>query len=407
MAPLLEDRIKGLLGRDGLRVPEGVTVSSGDEAVAAAARLGLPAVVKALVPTGKKGRAGAVRFVRDALSLRAAVAELVGGTFHGFRADSVLVEAKVPIARELFVSFNFDALARAPVLLMGTEGGVDVEEAVAANPGAFTRLTLDPSAPPDAGTLAKAWRRLGLSAQEAARAGEATALAEAAFRRYDARVLEINPLAIDVEGNPVVVGALLDVDDDALFRQPELAQWVEWGSGRVGRTPTELERRILQLNADEKTGSIRFMELQGGDLGCLVFGGGCSLWSTDHIIAGGGRPATYYDATTPSERMLRALFEGVLQLPGLRGLVFGSNIVNLARIDARVRVLVETLEDLRIDVARFPVVVRVAGTGEEEARRHAARIPHLDYYGDDVTLEEALDRFLERVRAAPREGVPA
>jgi succinyl-CoA synthetase beta subunit len=146
--------------------------------------------------------------------------------------------------------------------------------------------------------------------------------------------------------------------------------------------------------------------LEGGNLGCLLSGGGCSLWSADHIIDRGGRPATYYDATTPNETMLRALFEGVLQIPGLRGLVFGSNIINLARIESRVRILVEALEASQLDFERFPVVLRMAGPGEEEARRTASRVPHLEYYGDEVTLEYALDRFVDRVKQVEaREGV--
>lgn len=400
MAVLLEDKVKTLLSRHGLRVPNGVIIAGADEIPVAAAEVGFPAVVKALLPIGKKGKAGAIRFVTDEAAMASAVDKLVGQTFRGFRAEAVLVEAKEPIAQELFVSFNFDALLRGPVVLMGTAGGVDVEEAVAANPDAFARVALDLAAEPEAAFFAAEWERLGLPPDRALRAGEATATAYTVFRRYDARILEINPLALDAEGAPTAVGALTDIDDDALFRQPEIAEWVEYGSARLGRSPTPLERRLLDLSAKERSGSIRFMEIQGGDLGVLFSGGGCSLWVTDHIIDGGGKPATYFDTTTPSETMLRTLFEGVLQIPGLRGLVFGSNIINLARIETRVRILIETLEKLEIDLERFPVVLRMAGPGEEEARKTASRLPHLEYFGDEVTLEEALDRFLEKVELA-------
>ncbi|MGV6874846.1 ATP-grasp domain-containing protein [Pseudochelatococcus sp. B33] len=399
MAPLLENRIKGLLGQHGMRVPKGVTISSVDEAPSAARTIGFPSVVKALVPIGKKGKAGGVRFPEDEAALRACTQALLGETIRGFRADSVLVEVKAPIVDELFLSFNFDGLLRGPVLLMGTLGGVDVEEAVLDRPDAFARVPLDVTQEYDADFFIDKWKQLGLDAGKSAAAGAATAAAYEVFRRYDVRVLEINPLAIDADGEAVAVGALMDVDDDSLFRQPELSEWVEYGSGRLGRLPTPLEREILHLNATEPSGSLRFMELDG-DLGLLISGGGCSLWSADHIIDGGGRPATYFDATVPTEKMWRTLFRGVLSLPRVRGLMFGSNIINLTPIVTRVRYLVETIEELNIDTEAFPVVLRMAGAGEEEAREIAKRIPHLQYYGDEVTLDQALDAFLAAVEKA-------
>jgi succinyl-CoA synthetase beta subunit len=401
MAPLLENRIKGLLERHGIKVPKGVTVSSVDEVPVAAKAIGFPSVVKALVPIGKKGKAGGVRFPRDEEELRTYAQALLGESIRGFKTESLLVEGKASIVDELFLSFNFDGVLRGPVLLMGTAGGVDVEEAVLANPNAFASVPLDVTKDYDAEFFAQKWADLGLDAKKSAAAGEATANAHEVFRRYDVRVLEINPLAIDANGEAVAVGALLDVDDDSLYRQPELSEWVEYGSGRLGRLPTPLERTIQHLNATEPSGSMRFMELDG-DLGVLISGGGCSLWSADHIIDGGGRPATYYDGTVPTETMWRTLFRGVLSLPRVRGLMFGSNIINLTPIVTRVRYLIETLEEMNIDAERFPVVLRMAGSGEEEAREVAKRIPHLQYYGDDVTLDQALDAFLaavEKVKA--------
>jgi succinyl-CoA synthetase beta subunit len=400
MAALLENRTKELLARHGLQVPHGIVVANDEDVVRRAGAVRFPAVAKALIPIGKKGKAGAVRMVAGAGELRAACDGMIGLEFRGFRTDAVLVEDREEIEDELFLSFNFDGLLRSAVVVLGRLGGVDVEEEAVAHPDAFEKIPLDLTRELTADDLAQRWQRLGLSAAKAEAAARATEQAFEAFRTYDARVLEINPLAIRPDGACVAIGTLMDIDDEALFRQPELSDWVEYGSSRLGRQPTPLERKLLDLNARSKSGSLRFMEFPGGDLGCLLSGGGCSLWSTDHIIDQGGQPATYYDATTPSEDMLRALFEGVLAIPGLRGLVFGSNIINLARIESRVAILIETLEKMNIDLERFPVVLRMAGPGETEARRTAARLPHVEYYGDEVTLDYALDRFVERVNAA-------
>jgi succinyl-CoA synthetase beta subunit len=399
MAALLENKVKELLARHGIQVPRGTVIADRDE-VSRAATIRFPAVAKALIPIGKKGKAGAVRMVADAGELSAACNAIIGSRFRGFTADAVLVEDREEIEDELFLSFNFDGLLRSAVVVLGRLGGVDVEEAAAVHSDAFDKIALDLTRESVTDDLAQRWQGLGLTAAKAEAAARATEQAFAAFRTYDARVLEINPLAIRPDGACVAVGTLMDIDDEALFRQPELAGWVEYGSSRLGRQPTPLERKLLDLNARSKSGSLRFMEFPGGDLGCLLSGGGCSLWSTDHVIDQGGSPATYYDATTPSEDMLRALFEGVLAIPGLRGLVFGSNIINLARIESRVAILIDTLEKMEIDLERFPVVLRMAGPGEAEARRTAARLPHVQYYGDEVTLDYALDRFVERVNAA-------
>lgn len=397
MAALLEDKTKELLARQGLAIPAGISVSEASGLARAQERVGFPAVVKALIPIGKKGKAGAVRMVDDAAALRMAFDTIVGSSYYGFEAQAVLVERREAIEEELFLSITFDSLARGAMMVIGRLGGVDVEDAAAEHGGAFARRPFDVDAPLDDESLVEHWRSVGLNADAAHSAARATAQALAAFVKYDARMLEINPLGVMRDGRCVAIGTLMDIDDDALFRQTELGDCVQYGSSRMGRPATALERRLLDLDAASQSGSVRFMELDGGDIGCLLSGGGCSLWSTDHVIDCGGKPATYYDATTPSEEILHVLITGVISMPGVRGLIFGSNIINFARIDARVRLVVDIIESIGLDLQKFPVVMRMAGAGEDDARKAAARLPHLEYYGAEVTLEYALDRIVARV----------
>jgi succinyl-CoA synthetase beta subunit/citryl-CoA synthetase large subunit len=398
MAALLEDKTKLLLSRRGLAVPTGVALRAGEELATAMSALSFPVVVKALIPIGKKGKAGAVRMAANAAELAQTVDAILGHTFRGFLAEAVLIESCEQIVDELFLTITFDSRQRGAIMVLGRQGGVDVEEAALTHPEAFARLPVDLAVDPTPGSFTVHWQQLGLSAEQAISAGAATEQALNTFRQCDARVLEINPLGLTLDGRCLAIGTLMDIDDDALYRQPEVSQWAEYGSSRMGRPATPLERRLLDLDAKSQSGSVRFMELAGGDIACLLSGGGCSLWSTDHVIDQGGKPATYYDATTPSEEILRTLIEGVVSLPGVRGLVFGSNIINFTRIDARVKLVIDILETLGLDLQRFPVVMRMAGAGEDEAREAAARLPYLEYYGADVTLEFALDRIVERVK---------
>ncbi|MEX2375680.1 MAG: ATP-grasp domain-containing protein [Dehalococcoidia bacterium] len=397
MAPLLEDQVKQLLGQAGIVTPRGRVVASTSELDDVIAGLGLPLVAKARIPIGKKGKAGAVRFCRTREDLTEALHGMIGHAFRGFTCSDVLIEEAVPIEQELFVSLTFDGLAKSPVLLLSALGGVDIEEVALANPESVAKIPVKSSVGVSTEAATGYWQQLGLDDAAAATAGEATSRIWQAFCASDGQMVEVNPLALDANGRAVAVGALFDVDDEALFRQPELAGWVEYGAGRAGRPPTPLERELFELNTKEKSGSIRFMELPDGEVGSLVFGGGCSMFSTDQMVDAGVRPATYYDATAPSPNMLRALFTGVLSMPGLKGLIFGANIINLFPIKERLQILVDVIRDLGIDLEAFPVVVRLAGTGQEEARELAASMPGLVYFADEVTVEYAIDHFLELV----------
>lgn len=399
MAALLEDQAKQLLAEAGVATPRGIVVASASELDEVVARLGLPLVAKARIPIGKKGLAGAVRFCRTRDELGEALEHLVGNEFRGFPCTDVLIEEAVSIEQEVFLSLTFDGLVKAPILLLSAFGGVEIEEIAAERPDVVARIPIRLSAGISEDEATRHWRQLGLEDAAAKAAGEATARIWELFRSADAQVIEVNPIALDSEGRAVAVGALLDVDDEALFRHPEFADWTEYGAGRAGRPPTPLERELYELNTKEKSGSIRFMELPDGEVGSLVFGGGCSMFSTDQMIDAGVRPATYYDATSPSPNMLRALFSGVLSMPGVKGLIFGANIINLFPIKERLQILIDVIKELEVDLEKFPVVVRLAGTGQEEAKELAASVPGLVYFADEVTIEYAIDRFLELVAA--------
>jgi succinyl-CoA synthetase beta subunit len=391
MAPILEHQAKRLLADVGIATPSSHVVLPGGSMEGVPQ---LPVVVKALVPVGKKGKHGAIRRCTTASQLSDSVHELSSAVVRGFPSQGVIVEELVPIASECFLSFTFDGGVGGPVLIASAHGGVDIEEVADRDPKLIVQIPIDPI---DGLTQKRAemiWLDLGLVADDAASVAVATARAWQAFVEFDCTLLELNPLAITETGEVVAVGALVSIDDEALFRHPELARVATYGSGRFGRPATALESEILEIISDGKNGTVRFMELPDGDFINLIQGGGCSLISTDQMYDLGGHPATYFDTTAPSDHLMRTLFRRLLGRDGMRGLVFGFNIASLASVDRRFEILVEVLEEMEIDTTEFPVVVRLAGTGQDRAREIAKRMPGLEYYADECTIEEAIDRFM-------------
>jgi succinyl-CoA synthetase beta subunit len=393
---LREDAAKRLLATVGLATPRGAVAASPAEAAAAAAALGGPVAVKALVPVGRKGLAGAVRRAATPAAAAEAAAALLGRAVHHFPVERVLVEEWIAVERELYAAV---LLEDAAVALASTAGGVAVE-AMARQPGALQRLPLDPWRGLAAYEARGLWAALGLTGPALRAAGEALYQLGLAFARYDATLIEINPLALTPDGRAVVVGALMAVDDDALGRQPALAELAEAGNERAWRPLTALEREALAVDAAEPyRGTARYTEFEGGDIACLCGGGGASLLLMDALRRAGGRPANYSEfGGNPSAEKVHGLARVALSKPGVRGLFVCQNITSNTQVDLSAEGVLRALAERGLAGSRFPVVLRLAGVGEERARALCAAAG-VEYHADDLTLEQAAARMVEVMRA--------
>lgn len=397
MARLLEHDSLDLLKRHGVAVPAYSLASSPDEAAAAAGRLGGRAVLKALVPVGKRGRAGAVRLAASPDEARREAARILGMTVRNFPVRRLLVMEALDLKRECFASITFDWRTKAPLLLFCAEGGVDVEEIAAARPGRLLELPIDiveGLSYPDALDLAA---RGGLPEPLAAEAARAMCALYIVFRTCDCRTAEVNPLAELADGRLVAASCALELDGQALFRHPDLEARLGEEQGNGWRPLTPLEKTMREIDAiDPHVGAIRFSELEG-DIGFMVSGGGYGLTSLGEILRLGGRPACTFDITPGryEEKMRRAVL-AVLAKPGLRGLVLASNVSNFARVNVRVAGIVQGLKDAGMDYTKFPVLVRFAGPGVEEARRLIAEVPGVEWREADFSLEDLCRRIVER-----------
>lgn len=299
-------------------------------------------MLKVQVPTGKRGKGGGIVAVETAEEAQRAAAELLGSQFGDFTVERLLVEARVEISREIYAAVTIDPAAGAPLLVVSTEGGVDIEQVHASSPELVHMLAIDILEGLSPDVAAHAATRSGLSS-------DVFSTLYDVFRRLDAQLLEINPFAITTSGEQIALDAKLVVDDNAVFRQGSLPPERPIGS------PLELKARSQDF---------LFVELEG-DVGVLANGAGLTMATMDAVTAHGGRPANFLEVGGMAYKRATPALALVLDNPNVKSL-----LVNLCGAYARTDVIAEGLiagwKELRPDV---PVSFCIHGTGEERAQQ--------------------------------------
>lgn len=391
MQHLTEDKVKAALRNFGLPAPEGVSASTPAEAAQAAERFGGPVVIKALVPTGRRGHAGAVKFA-DTPDEAARIAQgLIGMDINGFECRAVYVEPKVAIVREVYLSFVVEDFP--PRVLLSTRGGVDIEAVHRDTPEAIVTARIDPLRGMPVWDAVALWEQAGLETVALPALASLTARLYDFFVAHDGLMLELNPLAFDAEGNIHIVGAML-ATEDAMF------EGEEGDDGAPLDARAERERRVIEANRKFPGGMIRYKELDG-DIGMFVGGGGAGLHQHDLILAAGGRPANHTDASTINMDKVRALIEAILDNPNVNSLFVSWHYQQMAQIDKRVIPAIEAIRERGIDPKEFPVVIRMFGPGEEKARAAAAEVEGIHYMPHGAPMTDGIDlivRLTEQAR---------
>jgi succinyl-CoA synthetase beta subunit len=390
---LLEYQGKQLFARHGVPVPAGRLAVSVEEAMDAADDLGYPCVIKAQVQIGGRGKAGGIKLAKDRDEVGEHAEAILGMDIRGLTVHELWIEEASQIDAEYYASVVFDRSAKAPLLMLSTKGGMDIEEVADEDPGAIARLHVDPLL----GFQDFHGRRLAFEAgvdQDVVRpVGAMLGKLYEVFVAEEATLVEVNPLIVtgsseDGGGRTVrALDAKVTLDDNAMFRHSDNAQLRDIS----GEDPQE---RMA------KERGLTFVKLDG-DIGILGNGAGLVMSTLDVVAEAGGSPANFLDAGGGSKaEAITDAVEVILSNPKVKAVLF--NIFGgITRGDEVARGLIEAFNQISPQV---PFVVRLDGTNDEEGRRLLAEADLPNVYVES-TMDGAAEKVVEL--AAAREEATA
>jgi succinyl-CoA synthetase beta subunit len=392
---LLEHQSKALLSRYGLSFSPCRVCKTAAQAEQAAASLGTTSLVlKAQVPFGGRGKAGAIRIVEHVSEVGPAAERLLGMTLRGRPVSAVSVEPKVAVRREFYVGIAWDTAVKLPVAILGTVGGVDVESS---GEGHVTRRTFDPFIGLRAFEGREMAQHLGIEGKAMAGIGDVLQRMARAFLQLDGVLVETNPLAETSDGALVGLDARVELDDDAVFRLAEnLEELGPIEDSATGRPPTELEREAQRIDGMDHRGVAGRVVEFDGDLALLIGGGGASLTVFDAIRRYGGKPANYCEVGgNPTQEKVAALVALILEKPRVRKMAVIMNVVNNTRADVMARGAIEGVRRAGRTPEDTIIVFRIPGSWEPEARAILAEAG-IEALGRETSLDEAARLAVER-----------
>jgi succinyl-CoA synthetase beta subunit len=373
---LHEYQAKGVFADAGIPTPASQLAETADEAVAAADDIGYPVAIKAQVQVGGRGKAGGIELVENADEAREAAERIIGMDLKGLHVDSVLVEEAVDFVNELYIGVTMDRNEGRPVAMVSTKGGVDIEEVAAENPDAIAREHVDPAFGLHPYQARRAVYDAGVDRDVAGDVASVLTTLYDLWDDQDATETEINPLMVTSDDEVIAADAVMNIDEDALFRHPDLAEMEDETAG------DELEAKANEYGFD-------YVRLSG-NVGIIGNGAGLVMTTLDLVDYYGGEPANFLDigGGAKAERVANAL-DMVFSDENVDSVVF--NIFGgITRGDEVAKGINAALE--QFDEIPKPVVVRLAGTNAEEGME----ILNTDLVEVQGTLEDAVQRAVAR-----------
>ncbi len=373
---LHEYQSKQIFAKYGVPIPKGRVAATANEAKHIAEELGSRVVIKSQVLVGGRGKAGGIRLAKNPQEAEEVAAQILHMEIKGLPVRKVLVDEAANIEKEIYLGITNDRAARRPVMMASSAGGVEIEEVARQTPEKIIRVHIDPllglrdyQARDVAAGIdlpREHWRTFGAISQ---------GLWEA-YTQCDATLAEINPLVITADNRLLAVDGKMLIDDNALFRHPDLAEMRDLDA----EAPSEIEARKFGLS---------FIKLEG-NIGCMVNGAGLAMTTMDIIKLFGGEPANFLDigGGAGAEKVAAAM-RIILSDPNVKAILF--NIFGgITRGDEVARGVLTALDQVK---PKIPMVVRLVGTNAEEGRQMLAGA-HM------ITAESLADAAKKAVAAA-------
>jgi succinyl-CoA synthetase beta subunit len=373
---LHEYQSKQIFARYGVPIPKGRVAVTSNEAKHIAEELGGRVVIKSQVLVGGRGKAGGIRLARNPQAAEDVAAQILSMEIKGLPVRKVLVDEAANIEHEIYLGITNDRAARRPVMMSSAAGGVEIEEVARQTPEKIIRAHIDPL--------------LGLRDYQGRDIAAGIDLPREHWRTFgqicnglwkayvdcDASLAEINPLVITSDNRLVALDGKMVLDDNALFRHPDLAEMRDLDV----EAPSEIEARKYGLS---------FIKLDGS-IGCMVNGAGLAMTTMDLLKLYGGEPANFLDiGGGASSDKVTAAMRIILTDPNVKAVLY--NIFGgITRCDEVARGILAAMEEVK---PKVPMVVRLVGTNAEEGRQLLAA-------ADMITAETLADAAHKAVAAA-------
>ena len=354
---LQEYQAKALLAKFGVPTPKGIVCTTPEDVKKAAEELGGGAVVKAQVLAGGRGKAGAVKVGKTPEACAEFAASILGKKLYFAQAkeelliSTVLVEELLPIAKEYYIGVVVDRVTQRNVFIVSSQGGMDIEEVAENHPDAIGRYPVDPALGLKDFSLRRVAQEGGIPSAELGQLAPFLKNLYKACVESDATLAEINPLVVKADGTFIAGDAKIDIDENALYRHPDLAVYAD----------TSDETNAFEKEA-KRRGINNYVHLPGS-IGIMGNGAGLVMTTMDEVKLAGGEAANFLDIGGGAKaELVRNSLELILMDPKVKGIlinIFGG----ITRGDEVAKGIIEATSTMDIKV---PLVVRLAGTNAEE-----------------------------------------
>lgn len=347
-----EYQAKQVLAKYGVPIPPGKVCDDPTDALYFATEIAGPVVVKAQVHVGGRGKAGGIRLAKDAEEAERIAGEMLGSKLKGLTVEKVLVEKAIDIDQEYYLGITIDRSAQRNVVMVSAAGGVDIEEVAAETPEKIAKLHIDPSMGLADFQIREVVFTAGLPSNLAAGATKFLRALYEAYVASDASLAEINPLVLTKQGELIAADAKINIDDNALFRHPEFAEYKE-------------ESEEDEIEAEAHRRGIQYVRLDGC-IGVIGNGAGLVMTTLDEVARAGGKAANFLDIGGGGKaEVVRNCLEIVLMDPRVKGVLFNV-FGGITRCDEVAKGILEATAQMEINV---PMVARLSGTRAEEGKK--------------------------------------
>ncbi|HXZ91143.1 MAG TPA: ATP-grasp domain-containing protein [Candidatus Dormibacteraeota bacterium] len=407
MTRLLEHQGKTLLRNAGIRVPAGDVATSPKDVKEIAEKIKYPVVIKAQVSATGRFKAGGLMFAGSPAEAEVVAERILGSTVKGFLVEKALVEEKLDVEKEFYASVIVDDShkVKAPVLMVSTRGGIDLEQVALEHPGEVRRRTVNILDGLNLDNVEEIVAGLNISGSVAKQFAEVALRVYDTFRKYHARSVEINPIVLTADGLIYAADCRIVLDEASVSKHPELG--IDFPRD-IGRPPTELEKLAWQIEANDYRGIGYFIQMtteikpDEDYVGFHGIGGGGAMIGADALIRHGLKIANYADTSgNPTPSKVYRIVKIIFSQPNIVGYaLMGPVIANQEQWHHANPIVRALREELR-NRPDFPVIILIAGNKEKEAieilREHLAGLPaRIEIYGRDYVYN--VDFVAQRMR---------